>query len=78
MKRLLKRAERIGSLGEVPISAVILDNNGLCIGHGCNQREGQHDPLGHAELVALKQASFLTHSFSRFFELSFVMLSSLS
>ncbi|WP_320675475.1 nucleoside deaminase [Prochlorococcus sp. MIT 1341] len=59
MKRLLNRAKILGMAGEVPVCAVILDNNGKCIGHGCNTRERSRDPLGHAELMALRQAALL-------------------
>lgn len=59
MKRLLIRAELVGSLGEVPVSAVVIDANGRCIGHGNNQRQRVRDPLGHAELIALRQAAWL-------------------
>lgn len=59
MKRLLRRAALLGEEGEVPVSAVILDKAGRCIGHGRNTRERDHDPMGHAELVALRQASSL-------------------
>ena len=57
MKRLLSKAKIIGKAGEVPIAAIILDNKGRCIGYGVNRRETMNDPLGHAELVALRQAS---------------------
>lgn len=59
MKRLLNRAALLGEQGEVPVAAVILDEKGRCIGHGSNTRERDRDPLGHAELVALRQASKL-------------------
>lgn len=59
MARLITRAERVGADGEVPVSALILDSNGHCIGHGSNRRESQRDPLGHAELIALRQAAWI-------------------
>ena len=59
MKRLLSKAKLIGERGEVPIAALILDKEGRCIGYGGNRRETLKDPLGHAELVALRQASCL-------------------
>ncbi|WP_320668439.1 nucleoside deaminase [Prochlorococcus sp. MIT 1307] len=59
MFKLLTRAQNIGLYGEVPISAVILDSKGHCIGRGSNCREREKDPLGHAELIALKQASLI-------------------
>ena len=60
MQRLLTRAERLGETGEIPVSAVVLDERGRCIGHGSNRREWASDPLGHAELVALRQAAWIT------------------
>lgn len=59
MTRLLGRAERLGEAGEVPVSAVVLDDRGRCIGHGSNRREWASDPLGHAELVAIRQAAWI-------------------
>ncbi len=59
MKQLLIRAELVGQQGEVPVCAVVLNNSGHCIGHGSNRRERSRDPLGHAELTALQQASRL-------------------
>ena len=59
MRQLLIRAQRVGELGEVPVSAVVLDAEGRCIGHGNNCRNRNRDPLGHAELIALKQAAWI-------------------
>ena len=61
MKRLLSKAKLVGDRGEVPIAAVILDKKGRCIGYGANRRETMKDPLGHAELVALRQASLINN-----------------
>ena len=57
MDVLLQRAEVTGVEGEVPVAAVILDGQGRAIGHGRNRRQNHMDPLGHAELVALRQAA---------------------
>ena len=57
MKRLIKRAQEIGDKGEVPVCALILDSHGRSIGYGSNSREKGRDPLGHAELIAIRQAS---------------------
>ncbi len=59
MSILLARSELIGLLGEVPVSAVMLDENGHCIGHGSNRRHLGRDPLGHAELIAIRQAAWI-------------------
>jgi tRNA(adenine34) deaminase len=59
MARLLRRADRVGALGEVPVAAVVLDARGRAVGWGSNRRHHGQDPLGHAELVALRQAAAL-------------------
>ncbi len=59
MELLLKRASHVGLAGEVPVSAVVLDNIGRCIGQGNNRRATDKNPLGHAELIALKQGSLV-------------------
>ena len=58
MKFILRRSEEVGKV-ELPISAVIIDEKGRCIGRGSNKRETNKDPLGHAELIALRQASLI-------------------
>ena len=56
---LLKRARNAGDDGEVPVSAIILNEKGHCIGHGRNTRNRDCNPLGHAELIALRQAAWI-------------------
>ena len=58
MKFLLRRSKEVGKV-ELPISAVIIDEKGRCIGRGSNNRNLNKDPLGHAEIIALKQASLV-------------------
>ena len=43
MKLILKRSEEIGKV-ELPISSVILDDRGRCIGRGVNRRNIYKDP----------------------------------
>jgi len=59
MDRLLRLAKRVGEAGEIPVAAVMLDARGRCLGWGSNRRHRDQDPLGHAELVALRQAAAL-------------------
>ncbi len=59
MKILLQRAQLVGEKGEVPVAAIILDCEGRCIGHGSNRRNNEKDPLGHAEISAIRQASWI-------------------
>lgn len=42
---------------DVPVGALLCNGQGQPIGWGWNTRETCHDPLGHAELTALKRAS---------------------
>jgi tRNA(adenine34) deaminase len=52
----LKQAESARDLGEVPVGAVVV-SEGRIIGSGFNTRETGMDPLGHAEIAALRGAS---------------------
>ena len=56
MKEALALAEEAAADGEIPVGAVIVDGNGAIIGRGRNRRESG-DPLGHAELIAIRQAA---------------------
>jgi tRNA(adenine34) deaminase len=56
MKEALALAEEAAADGEIPIGAVVVDREGRIIGRGRNRRESG-DPLGHAELIAIRQAA---------------------
>ena len=43
--------------GDVPVGAVVLDEAGRLVGIGSNRRELLTDPVGHAEIVAIKSAA---------------------
>ena len=51
----LEQAEKARALGEVPVGCVIV-REGVVIGEGYNRREIDKTVLGHAELMAMKQA----------------------
>jgi tRNA(adenine34) deaminase len=57
MQAALAEARSAMSTGDVPIGALVVDSLGEVIGHGRNVRERDHDPTGHAEVVALRQAA---------------------
>lgn len=58
MRRALELAKLAGSLGEVPVGAVVYrDIDGATLGEGFNRREIDSDPLAHAEMLALRAAS---------------------
>jgi len=56
MTEALALAEQAGAAGEIPVGAVIVDRGGQIIGRGSNHRQSG-DPLGHAELIAIRQAA---------------------
>ena len=57
MRRALELAVDAGANGDVPVGAVVTDAAGTVIGTGRNLRELTHDPTGHAEIVALREAA---------------------
>jgi len=57
MQRALALAAEAAAAGEVPVGAVVVDDTGRVIGEGRNTREGDRDPLGHAEILAIAAAS---------------------
>lgn len=57
MDRLLRLADTVGAGGEIPVAAALLDEAGRCVGWGSNRRHRRADPLGHAELLALRRAA---------------------
>jgi tRNA(adenine34) deaminase len=56
MTEALSLAREAGSRGEVPVGAVAL-LEGRLVGRGSNCRESAHDPTGHAELLAVREAA---------------------
>lgn len=58
----LDEAKKAVEAGEVPVGAIIADENGKIIGRGHNVREEQQRPTGHAEILAIEQAAQLRRS----------------
>lgn len=56
MNLALAQAKKAEELDEVPIGAVVVYENQV-IAQGYNRREVDNDPAGHAEFIAMKQAS---------------------
>ncbi len=52
----LKLAQEAAAMDEVPVGAVIVNENSI-VGSGRNFREHEQSVLGHAELMAIEQAS---------------------
>lgn len=56
MRMALVEAERAEQMGEVPVGAVLV-MGGEVIATGHNRSVADHDPAGHAEIVALRKAA---------------------
>ena len=56
MALALQQARHAASIGEVPIGAVVVAD-GAVVASGYNRREIDHDPAGHAELLAIRAAA---------------------
>ncbi len=57
MRLALAEARVALAADEVPVGAIVLSPEAEVIGVGHNVRESQHDPTGHAEVVALRAAA---------------------
>jgi len=55
MEEALRCAQRALEIGEVPIGAVVVCE-GRVVGRGWNRNLTDHDPVAHAEIVALREA----------------------
>ena len=50
-------AEAAASGDDVPVGALLVDSTGVVVARGHNTREAEHDPTGHAEIVAIREAA---------------------
>lgn len=57
MREAFALANQAQLAGDVPVGAVVINNEGEVIGRGFNTREVSHNPLGHAEVNALNDAA---------------------
>ena len=57
MSVALAAARRAGTMGEVPIGAVVVDAAGKVLSIAGNRREIDTDPVAHAEVLAIRRAA---------------------
>lgn len=57
MRLALAEADRAARAGDVPVGAVIVDQDGALLSEGRNRREIDGDPTAHAEVDALRRAA---------------------
>lgn len=56
MKKAFSLALTAQDQGEVPVGAILIDENNQILGRGWNQVLKANDPTAHAEIVALREA----------------------
>jgi tRNA(adenine34) deaminase len=57
MQQALQLAKAAASNGDIPVGALIIDDDGQVFGSGKNERIQGGDPLAHAEIMAIKDAA---------------------
>ncbi|MCF8095269.1 MAG: tRNA adenosine(34) deaminase TadA [Desulfobacteraceae bacterium] len=57
MDAALEQARKAGVAGEVPVGAVIADEEGKILSSACNQCIRLSDPTAHAEILAIRKAA---------------------
>ena len=57
MQQALLLAKEAANHGDVPVGALVVDDSGVVIGSGKNERVKNNDSLAHAEMVAIKSAA---------------------
>ena len=57
MQAALSLAKVAADKGDVPVGAIVVNDDGEILGTGQNLREQNNDPTAHAEIVALRNAS---------------------
>lgn len=56
MQRALALAAAAGQDGDVPVAAIVVNDDNQLVAEASNGRERHHDPTAHAEVLALRQA----------------------
>lgn len=56
MQHALALADKAAAMGEIPVGAVLVDEQGNILAEGWNQSITLSDPTAHAEVIALRQA----------------------
>jgi tRNA(adenine34) deaminase len=57
MEKALAEARAAGARGEIPVGAVLVDADGEILACAGNRSIELHDPSGHAEMLALREAA---------------------
>lgn len=57
MRLAMEEAEKAYQSDEVPVGAIVVDSTGNVVAKKYNQKESNHNPCGHAEMLALTAAA---------------------
>jgi tRNA(adenine34) deaminase len=57
LEKALELARNAAAQDEVPVGAVIVDQEGRLVGQGFNLREQDQNPVAHAEVLAIQDAA---------------------
>jgi len=57
MQKAIQLAAVAGKRGDVPVGAIIVNDQGQVISTAYNRKEQDHDPTAHAEILAIRDAS---------------------
>lgn len=62
MAEAIALADAAGQAGEVPVGAVVVTADDVCIARAENRKERDRDPTAHAEILALRQAGSILNT----------------
>ena len=63
MQLALEEAEKAGQMGEVPIGAILVSEDGQILSSTHNQTIDLADPTAHAEILALREAALKINNY---------------
>jgi len=63
MALALEEAKKAGQIGEVPVGALLVSENGEVLSAAGNRTIAQADPTAHAEILALRRAASGIHNY---------------
>jgi tRNA(adenine34) deaminase len=63
MEQALQQARTALAAGEVPVGAVVVSADGRILGRGFNHPISSHDPTGHAEIMAMREAAHIAGNY---------------
>ncbi len=62
MQQALLQAEKVAKNGEIPVGAVLIDENGM-LASGGNNPIGNRDPTAHAEILVIRSAGEILQNY---------------